>query len=256
MHYMTAVYWDRGSVLTCNQDSVAVQQVLTGRGRILMAAVCDGMGGLQQGEVASGYMIERLQEWFYGFLLRAVQKKKPYWVIRRSLDRLVYHAQEQLKLYGEREQAALGTTMSVLILWEDIYLIWHLGDSRIYHMCSRKRHSGRRNAGNRHGGRQMVAECMTVDHAKGRNQLTKCVGSFGYFRPYFRMGTLKAGDGLLICSDGFCHHVTEKELADILYPAQLREEWQMERRLREIGKACMKRGERDNLSAVYIRLER
>lgn len=246
MHYLTAVYWNRGSVSACNQDSVTVQQVLTGRGRILMAAVCDGMGGLQQGEIASGYMTERLQEWFYESLLRAVRKKKPYWVIRRSLDRLVYHVQEQLKLYGEREQAALGTTMSVLILWEDIYLIWHLGDSRIYHMCSRRRH----------GVRRRMAECMTVDHAKGRNQLTKCVGSFGYFRPYFRMGTLKTGDGLLLCSDGFCHHVTEKELADILDPAQLQEELQTERRLRETGEACMKRGERDNLSAVYIKPER
>ena len=61
MQYVTAVYWNRGSVAACNQDSLTLQQVLTGRGRVLMAAVCDGMGGLQQGETASGYMTERLQ---------------------------------------------------------------------------------------------------------------------------------------------------------------------------------------------------
>jgi len=54
------------------------------------------MGGLQQGETASGYMAENLQEWFYGYLMRAVYKKKPYWMIRRSVDRLVYHVQEQI----------------------------------------------------------------------------------------------------------------------------------------------------------------
>jgi hypoxanthine-guanine phosphoribosyltransferase len=36
----------------------------------------------------------------------------------------------------------------------------------------------------------------------------------------------------------------------------LREEEQIERRLKEIGDACMKRGEKDNLSAVCVKVER
>lgn len=249
MHYLTGVYWNRGSVAAHNQDSLILQQVLTDRGRVLMAAVCDGMGGLQKGETASGYMAERLQEWFYGFLMRAVRKSKSFWMIFRSLDRMVYYAQEQLRHYGRQEQFDLGTTMSVLVLWDNIYLIWHLGDSRIYRM-----HRDRRvNREKRHNSRRMTLECMTGDHVKGRNRLTKCVGSFGYYRPDHRMGTMKAGEMFLLCSDGFYHCVTQQELADILFPGQMWEEVQIERRLREIGDACMKRGERDNLSAVYIK---
>lgn len=253
MQYLTGVYWNRGSAAAHNQDSLIVQQVLTDRGRVLMAAVCDGMGGLQQGETASGYMAERLQEWFYGFLMRAVHKKKPYWMIRRSIERMVYDAQEQLRQYGRKEQLALGTTMSMLVLWENTYLIWHLGDSRIYHIYRTNRHSRKLI---QKGGRQIEAECMTEDHVRGRNQLTKCVGSFGYYRPDHRIGTAKAGEVFLLCSDGFYHCVTDQELADILSPVQLREEAQMERRLKEIGDACMKRGETDNLSAVCIKLIR
>lgn len=250
MQYVTAVYWNRGSVAACNQDSLTLQQVLTGRGRVLMAAVCDGMGGLQQGETASGYMTERLQEWFYGSLMRLIHKKKPYWIIRRSLDRIVYHVQEQMRQYAGRERLDMGTTMSLLVLWEDIYLIWHLGDSRIYRIRSK----GRFNRGdNRKSGKQGLMELMTADHVQERNRLTKCVGNFGYFRPDYRMGTLKRGDAFLLCSDGFYHCVTNQELADILCPVRLLEERQMERRLAEIGTACMKRGERDNLSAIYIK---
>ena len=95
---------------------------------------------------------------------------------------------------------------------------------------------------------------MTTDHVQERNKLTKCVGSFGYFRPDYRMGTLKRGDAFLLCSDGFYHCVTNQELADILCPDRLLEERQMERRLTEISTACMKRGERDNLSAIYIKV--
>lgn len=242
---MTGVYWERGRIAGVNQDSLILLQVLTARGRVLMAAVCDGMGGHAQGEAASGYVTQRLQEWFYESLLRAIQKKKPYWVVRRSLDRLTYHMQEQLSQYAGREKNSLGTTMTVLVVYEKIYLAWHLGDSRIYQICDTYRKHGRAEAA--------CAVCLTKDHIEGRNMLTKCVGSFGYERPDFRMGAVRDGTAMLLCSDGFRHYIMEQELSDVLRPGQIREEEQIARRLREVGEACMKRGERDNLSAVYIK---
>ena len=115
-----------------NQDSIVLHQVLTARGRVLMAAVCDGMGGLEQGEWASGYVTKRLQEWFYEFLLRAVQKRKPCWMIRRSMERLVYDMQEKIRQYSLQQNISLGTTMTVLTIVEKTYFVWHLGDSRAY----------------------------------------------------------------------------------------------------------------------------
>lgn len=235
---MTGVYWSRGCTARKNQDSVVLLQALMARGRVLMAAVCDGMSGLSQGEVASGYVTERLQEWFYESLLYAVRKKKPYWVVRRSLDRLTFHMQQQLQQYAGREEIELGTTMTVLMVWEKTYLVWHLGDSRLYRI--RGRHMKR----------------VTKDHIRQREQLTKCVGSFGYYVPDHHMGVLHKGEGLLLCSDGFRHCVAGEELQAVLCPGQIKEEAQIERRLTEIGEACMKRGERDNLSAVYVKVER
>ena len=267
MKYLTGVYWERGNTADINQDSLVLLQVLTAKGRVLMAAVCDGMGGLSQGEWASGYVTKRLQEWFYESLLRSVQKNKPFWVIRRSLDRLVYHMQEQLLQYGTQEEIRLGTTMTVLVLWEKTYLLWHLGDSRAYHFQAAGRTSlfggmksgrGMRqiHTAGKNGKSMSGAACMTKDHVKGRNQLTKCVGSFGYERPDFKLGVLREGQGMLLCSDGFRHFVEESELSDVLRPEQIKCEEQIARRLREIGDACMKRGERDNLSAVYVKVER
>ena len=258
MRYISGVYWERGSVANTNQDSLILLQVLTAKGRVLMAAVCDGMGGLKQGEWASGYVTRRLQEWFYESLLRAIQKKKPYWVIKRSLNRLVYHMQEQMSQYGRQESIRLGTTMTVLVLWEKTYLLWHLGDSRAYWIC---RAGGSREARltmpeSRSKKSRSKIVCLTKDHVKGVNQLTKCVGSFGYEIPDFKLGILKDGQSILLCSDGYRLYVTESELADVLNPYQIAEESQIARRLQEIGNACMKRGERDNLSAVYVKVEK
>lgn len=246
MRYLTGLYWERGNVARSNQDSLVLLQVLTARGRVLMAAVCDGMGGLVEGERASGYVTECLQEWYYESLLRAVQRRKPYWVIRRSLDRLVYHMQEQLRRYGDQENSRLGTTMTTVIIWKKTYLIWHLGDSRAYLMKGKNRYNG-------DIGQRSDLVCLTEDHVRGKNMLTKCVGSFGYERPDFRMGSIREGQAVLLCSDGFRHFATEQELRDVLSPGQLQEEEQVARRLREIGEACMKRGERDNMSAIYIK---
>ena len=96
MRYWTNVYWNKGREAEKNQDSVALQQVLTSKGRVLLAVVCDGMGGIARGEAASGYAAERLREWFYTELFAMMRKNKRYWVLRRSLDRMVFHMQGQI----------------------------------------------------------------------------------------------------------------------------------------------------------------
>lgn len=173
MNFQINVYWNKGAVRKANQDSLLVLQALTSQGRVLMVAVCDGMGGMDRGECASGYLTEELVTWFYDALLKAVGKRKPLWVIRRSLERHLYRIQGRLQNYADRRGLEMGTTMSLLVLWEKRYLLWHLGDSRIYCLPG-------------HGKRKIYL--MTEDHVQGKNRLTKCVGSFGFFRRIFRWG--------------------------------------------------------------------
>lgn len=240
MQYATGIYWCRGRMAKVNQDAVVLQQVLTRRGRVLMAAVCDGMGGISLGEKASGYVAKQLEEWFYGELLYMIRKRKPLWVIRRSLDRRIFYMQRHLGRYAAQKDISVGTTMTVLVLWETTYLLWHLGDSRAYRLRGQR------------------MEQLTTDHVCGAEKLTKCVGSFGYFVPEHGMGSLRKGEGILLCTDGFRRKVSKRELEDTMrfHMADFQKsagEERIERRLKEIGEACMRRGETDNLSSVYVR---
>lgn len=236
MDYQVNVYWNKGAVRKTNQDSLLVLQVLTSQGRVLLAAVCDGMGGMDRGECASGYLTEELVTWFYDSLLKAIGKRKPLWVIRRSLERNLYRIQGRLQSYADKRGLEMGTTMSLLVLWERKYLLWHLGDSRIYRLSG-------------HGKRKI--HLMTEDHVQGKDRLTKCVGSFGFFSPDFRMGIAGKREAFLLCSDGFWHTMDAEELGEALAPVMMTEE-RCRRRIREIGETAMRRGERDNLSAIYI----
>ena len=58
---MSGIYWDRGR-RAVNQDSLTLQQAITNRGRVMLAAVSDGIGGLSEGENASGFITEKLTE--------------------------------------------------------------------------------------------------------------------------------------------------------------------------------------------------
>lgn len=244
MRFLSDVFWEKGEWREQNQDAVVLLTALTGRGRVLLAAVCDGMGGHSGGEVASALVTRQLQEWFYDTLLPSVRRRKRLWVIRRSLDRLVYQMQACFKGYAQREQLQLGTTMSVLVIWEQRYLLWHLGDSRIYRVRRKRR------------GQEAEIVCLTQDHKVGSSSLTRCVGSFGFFCPDHSLGTVRAEEGFLICSDGFYRRMEEGELGGVLAPQGITGEEQIGRRLREIAGCCRRRGERDNLSAVYVRTGR
>lgn len=79
MKLLSAVCSDRGIKKKINQDSLLVRSAMTKEGEILLAAVCDGMGGLEKGEVASGEVIRALARWFeetLPLLLSGEQEKK------------------------------------------------------------------------------------------------------------------------------------------------------------------------------------
>lgn len=249
MKYIANAYWEKGNVRPINEDSLLLLQSLTVRGRVLLAAVCDGMGGMEQGECASGYLTEELITWYYDSLIPAVGKKKPIWVIRRSFQRKLYQICRRMEVYGNSHEIALGTTMSVLVLWEKRYLIWHLGDCRIYYLTEKK--------GFIRGTAGRKIALLTRDHNEDLSKLTKCVGSFvPYFVPDFVTGIIPREGIFLLCSDGFWHLIREEEMEQVLSLKELTDEKQIEKRLQELGKAAIRRGERDNISALCVCIKR
>lgn len=235
MQYETSVYWNKGAAGKVNQDSLLLLQARTARGRILLTAVCDGTG--RAGEYASGYITEEIMECFERGLTEALGKKKPLCAIRRMIEREVCRLQCSIHEHNEKEVNAIGTTLSMLILWEKKYMLWNLGNSRIYYLLKGKKAKIRR-LGFRNEQKAEGAE--------------KYIGSGEYFLPYFETGTIKSGDAFLLCSNAFMRRLNLAEAASALSPYGMTEE-RCKRRLKEIGEAAVRRGERDNMSSVYIR---
>lgn len=239
--YQYAYYWNRGGFKDINEDSIGIQHVVTRQGQVLLACVCDGMGGLAQGEVASGYIVEEVSKWFYQVLLPILRKTKKgsrrqTYKIKKACFRQYFFMNQEILNYGKRNTAILGTTATILILLDEIYYLFHIGDCKMYEIRSRKK-----------------AKQITVDHSVDKFTLTKCLGINSSWKPDFVKRKVKNKRGLLICSDGFIHKIEREVLFAGLQPRMLDNEKKIERALKEIGNRCIQRGERDNLSAIYIR---
>lgn len=233
MKMISSVYWDRGN-RTVNQDSLVLEQVLTSKGRVLFAAVSDGIGGLSEGEVASGFILEKLLTNFYQQILPLIGRGKGQKAIERSILRCFFETSEALGKYGASRGVSLGATISLLLLVKNRYLAVHLGDSRIYRLKAGK------------------VRQITRDHSQGGNAVTKCLGSFTYQYPDVFTGYVGKKSGFLLCSDGFFHFLQEENLKEMLSPEEISGEEQISRRLKDLAAHNIRQGEQDNISAIYV----
>ena len=63
MNFIVSANTDIGIVKDTNQDSLSVKVINTPIGRMSFAVLCDGMGGLAKGEVASASVIRAFDTW-------------------------------------------------------------------------------------------------------------------------------------------------------------------------------------------------
>ena len=63
MNFLISANTDIGTTKQTNQDSLAVKILNTVQGRMVFAVLCDGMGGLANGEIASASLVNAFESW-------------------------------------------------------------------------------------------------------------------------------------------------------------------------------------------------
>ena len=88
MEYLMSWYWDKGHFREKNEDSFSMQKVRMRHKEAAFLIVCDGIGGLPEGETAGGFVTERMTEWFYkeGIL----EMRGVFWR-RKTADSAILH---------------------------------------------------------------------------------------------------------------------------------------------------------------------
>lgn len=213
MRFVVIADTDIGIAKDTNQDSVCVKHAKSPVGEVLMAIVCDGMGGLAKGELASATVIREFCDWFDHELERELQFVDMK-VIGAKWELMLKSLNSRILEYGKKDGFNLGTTFSGLLLIQNQYLIVHVGDSRVYHLDSWLTQMTEDQTVVE---RKIKEGLITREQAKTDAQksvLLQCVGASRVVTPQIISGTIKEG-AYLLCSDGFRHKISEKKFMSL-----------------------------------------
>lgn len=253
MRYTATADTDIGISKTTNQDSVLIKHASTDLGEVLMALVCDGMGGLAKGELASATVVREFAKWFDEELPFELENLNMQ-VIGGKWALLLKDLNQRILEYGNRCGTSLGTTFSGILFVNNQYVIAHVGDTRIYQIGSSL---NQLTTDQTFVAREISRGTMTAEQAKTdkrRNLLLQCVGASRTVEPQIICGTAERG-AYMICSDGFRHEITEAEIYESLNPINFMNKNAMHSNARYLIEQVKSRKERDNISVVLIKAE-
>lgn len=254
MKYWTSYITDVGTYKKTNQDALLLKSAKTPYNTVLLGAIADGVGGLKCGELASSTIVHDLDRWFEIELPDYIKSVNCLEIVKESLLSVVYHANTKLREYMREKNIQLGTTIALLFLYENQYLTIHVGDTRVYWYAMDEIYQLTKD--HTYVQREIDAGRMTVEEAKrsGREHiLTQCIGSSQQIVPDVHTGIVRADSVFLICSDGFRNSISHEELKGMLESAGHCSKEDFCRIPYSAVERIKERGERDNISAVFVK---
>lgn len=255
MKFTTAAYTDVGIRKKTNQDSLLIIESETDYGHILMSIVCDGMGGLSKGELASAVIIKVFKNWFEKELPTLIVTPLEAEAVFDGWNKLVQNISHKISLYGNSQGAKLGSTLVVILFYENQYFVMNVGDSRAYKISNGIFQITKDQT---YIQREMDLGRLTPEQARvdpQRNVLLQCIGASDVVIPDTYVGMVNPGDVFLICSDGFRHVITPDEIYQSLNKDTALNEIMMHEALVRLTELNKYRREDDNISAAAIRAD-
>ena len=241
---------DVGRKRTHNEDNFAIMPEFG------LYVVADGMGGHASGEIASKMAIDTLRE-FFESTAEDPERTWPYRMERGKgyeENRLITGVKLcNLRIFEQAQrnarQRGMGTTLVALFAVEDGVYVAHVGDSRVYRV------------------REGELEQLTEDHSllndykkmkrlteeeirnfPHKNVIVRALGMKDSVKVDTRLEEPRAGDVMLLCTDGLCGPVQDQEILQIVQSTT-----ELPQVVGRLIDAANERGGPDNITCVVAR---
>lgn len=231
MDFFCNFIWEQG-LREKNEDSLCIRQITKNGTSYLLAVVCDGIGGLAEGENASSYVANSMLE-----ALKKLLKKKENITagkIHNLFCRRIYQCHRMLLNYGKERQIRLGTTVSMVFIVGRQGYMFHVGDSAVFY------------------GKKRLKQRSTIQHTDS-GALSQAVGTGSTPKPEYRRFRVRKGMVILLASDGFYKRCKHEISSNAWLKGVICDEKEIGELLRKIKDRAQELGERDNISAVCIK---
>jgi protein phosphatase len=204
--------------------------------------VADGMGGARAGEVASRIAVEMFEQ---GLPAEGTPERRLSIVVQRA-NREIYALSR-----SERDREGMGTTLTAAYLDEDHVAIAHVGDSRAYMFRAGElvRLTQDHSLVDELVKAGKLTEEQALEHPQ-RSIITRALGP----EPDVAVDTwsypARAGDVLLLCSDGLTSMISDAHISAILAAAP-----SLQAAADALIDEANEAGGRDNITVVLSRFE-
>lgn len=201
---------------TVTIGSSSTEVALTEKGALLVVA--DGMGGMSAGEVASQIVIDSVKQTFSD--LKSVSLSNSN-AIKSFIKQAIIDADKEMKKHAESHPETRGMGSTIVLVWildKTVYVGW-CGDSRAY--CYNAQNGLVRLTHDHSYVQELVdndklSEEDAFDHPDS-NIITRSLGDSGEkANPDVKEYPLHTGDTFLLCSDGLCGLLRDREIEDIM----------------------------------------
>ncbi|MFZ4450194.1 Stp1/IreP family PP2C-type Ser/Thr phosphatase [Salibacterium aidingense] len=209
---METVYLtDVGRVREHNEDAGGIFENESGE---YLAVVADGMGGHQAGDVASEMAVDILRKAWEPVTQSFSPEEAESWLqqqIGTANSRIYEMSTENNKMAG------MGTTMVAAICTRSFAVIAHVGDSRAYHLTEDQIHLKTEDHSlvNELKKSGQITENEAENHPR-KNVLTRAIGTETKVKSQTMAMEWKAGEGLLLCSDGLTNKMSAEEMKECM----------------------------------------
>lgn len=250
MRFSIVAGTDVGLRKSVNQDCYLAKTAHTDLGNVCMALICDGMGGLEEGERASQTVVGIFNEWFTNDFRNTPCLDN----LDTVVEKLLLKANNTLMDYGKQKHIKLGTTSSIIIFIDEIYFTYHVGDTRIYKYSDKLIQLTQDHtlvaAKVKNG--QLTKEEAKLSQEK--NILLQCIGASTFMEIHRTEGHCLQGDAFLLCCDGLYNMLEDVEIAHVLKNQKSADENLMQNEINFLINTVKDRGETDNISGLLIKL--
>ena len=218
--------------------------------------VADGMGGHEAGDVASRTVNKIVTDWIIKTkvlpdLQKTTRKLTTEDVPGELLAQSIEQANDALLRHAQKADSDMGSTVTAALIIGNVATIASVGDSRTYLL------------------REGRLEQITQDHSlvarlvdagvigpeevrshPQRNQIYRCLGHKSDTEVDTFTRQLRAGDVLLLCSDGLWEMVLDDEIQRIVEGAR-----SPQKACDELIEAANRAGGEDNIGVIVVEME-
>ncbi|MBQ6837332.1 MAG: Stp1/IreP family PP2C-type Ser/Thr phosphatase [Clostridia bacterium] len=198
---------DIGKTRETNQDAFDTGYFNDGT---VWAVVCDGMGGVSGGQVASSLCIDKT----VNAIKRSYREDMTVNNVKNMLVSAInaansYVFDESLK---DRELKGMGTTIVAVVIVNNIAVVAHVGDSRAYIVNDTIKQITKD-----HSYVQLLVDNgkITLEEAENhpdKNIITRAIGIEGFVDVDVDIVDIKDEDILLLCTDGLNGYVRDDDI--------------------------------------------